>query len=164
MALVKRNTLNYLTDLVTFLALLAVALTGLLLKFVLPPGSSREGLVLLGMGRHDWGEVHFWSTVVLGGALLLHIALHWTWVCATTRRLLTGKSAAVSGRGRGAWGVLAIALLAGIFTGFVYLSRAMVETDREAAVEHRQQEHGAGEGRGMGRNEGGGQQRRGRGR
>lgn len=157
MALVKRNTLNYITDLVTFLALLAVALTGLLLKFVLPPGSSRERLVLLGLGRHDWGEVHFWSTVALGAALVLHIALHWSWVCGTTRRLLTGKSAAMSGQARGAWGVLAIAVVASIFVGFVALSRAMVERDTASAGEHRAQQSVERE-----QDQGGGQHRRGR--
>lgn len=142
MALAKRNTVNYLTDLATFVALLCVALTGLLLKFVLPPGSSRGGLSLLGLGRHDWGEIHFWATVALGAVLLLHIAMHWSWVCGTTKRLLTGKSATTTGRARASWGVAALLMIALFFGGFILIARANVTKDSEPERGQRIQESG----------------------
>lgn len=142
MALAKRNTVNYLTDLATFVALLCVALTGLLLKFVLPPGSSRGGLSLLGLGRHDWGEIHFWSTVALGVVLLLHIAMHWSWVCGTTKRLLTRKSATTTGRARASWGIGALLMIALLFGGFILIARANVMKDSEPERGQRIQESG----------------------
>jgi hypothetical protein len=45
-------------------------------------------LLLWGFGRHDWGAIHFWLSIALGVLIVLHIVLHWSWVCATTRRHL----------------------------------------------------------------------------
>jgi hypothetical protein len=124
MALIKRNTVNYATDGLTLLTLLGVASTGLLLKFVLPPGSGRTSLELLGMSRHEWGDVHFWTTVALGAVLLLHIALHWNWVCGMTHKILTRRTSRISEGARAAWGVVSLALIVGLLAGVVLLARA----------------------------------------
>ncbi len=84
----KRNRLNLIVDALTLLVLLAVVWTGLVLKFVLPQGSPKMGWTLMGLGRHDWGEVHFWITVSMGVLLLVHLALHWSWTCTTLAQLL----------------------------------------------------------------------------
>jgi hypothetical protein len=34
------------------------------------------------------GSIHFWLSIALGVLIVLHIVLHWSWVCATTRRYL----------------------------------------------------------------------------
>ncbi len=75
-----RSTLNFIIDVVAFLIMLAMVATGLLMRFVLPPGSGGRLSLWLGT-RHDWGEVHFWLAVGLAALLLLHLALHWSWVC-----------------------------------------------------------------------------------
>lgn len=77
----SRAGLNFLIDLAMFLVSLAMLVTGLLMRFVLPPGSGeRRGVWEL--TRHQWGDVHFWLAVGLAGLVLLHLVLHWRWVCA----------------------------------------------------------------------------------
>jgi hypothetical protein len=93
----RKNTLNFLVDLATLLAILSMIGTGLILKYSLPPGSGGRGLVLWSLGRHDWGDVHFWIAVSLGALLVVHIVLHWPWVVGTIRRL-TSRSGARTGR------------------------------------------------------------------
>ena len=84
-----RSTLNFVVDVVTLLVTLAMVATGLLLKVVLPPGSrGGRGLQLFGLGRHDWGDLHFALSVALGALLVLHIILHWAWVCSVASRLV----------------------------------------------------------------------------
>jgi len=92
----KKTWKNFWTDAVMFVQILALSATGIILKWVLPPGSG-HGLghghghghelndgtgpeTLLGLGRHDWGDVHFWIAVSLVAILVLHVILHWTWV------------------------------------------------------------------------------------
>ncbi|MHC4142953.1 MAG: DUF4405 domain-containing protein [Planctomycetota bacterium] len=92
----RKNTVNFLVDLATLLAILAMTGTGLILKYSLPPGSGGRGLVLWGLGRHDWGGIHFWIAVGLGLLLVVHLVLHWPWVVATFRRLTSGTGARVA--------------------------------------------------------------------
>ena len=71
----KRSTLHFAIDVVTFLVMLAMIATGLLVRFVLSPGSGQRR-ALWKYARHNWGAVHFWLAVALGsgaafGAVLL---------------------------------------------------------------------------------------------
>jgi hypothetical protein len=72
--------LNFWVDMASFVAVFGLVLTGGLIHFVLPAGTGRR-LAVLGMNRHDYGEIHFWLAVAAVALLVLHIALHWTWVC-----------------------------------------------------------------------------------
>jgi hypothetical protein len=87
---VKRN---FLVDLIAFVDLLLLTATGAILMWVLPPGSggghghghgagraASEAKTLLGLGRHDWGEIHFVLALLFLALMLLHLCLHWTWI------------------------------------------------------------------------------------
>jgi hypothetical protein len=103
-----RGSLLFWTDLVIALTFLAMIATGSILRWVLPPGSGGGGAHAgagLGRGfrggrgpltvqsfwdmtRHEWGDVHFWIAIALVGMVLLHLALHWGWIKASTWRCL----------------------------------------------------------------------------
>jgi len=55
--------------------------TGLALETRLPPGS-RGGhhLRMLGLDRHEWGELHFYVGLAVAALVLAHLALHWKWL------------------------------------------------------------------------------------
>jgi hypothetical protein len=88
----RRTTLNFIVDLIGFVDLLLLATTGVILKWVLPPGSGGQGRGfrggrggehikdLWGMGRHDWGDVHFVLSLLFLFLMLVHLILHWTWI------------------------------------------------------------------------------------
>jgi hypothetical protein len=62
----------------------ALAATGLLMRFVLPKGSG-ESLTLWGLGRHGWGGLHFWIAAAMLATIALHLILNWRWVVAVVR-------------------------------------------------------------------------------
>lgn len=89
----KKVWINFWVDLAMFVSMIGIAGIGAILQWVLPPGSGgggygfgrgagygREILTVLGMTRHDWGDVHFWLGVVFLLLLLVHIVLHWKWI------------------------------------------------------------------------------------
>jgi len=82
----SRNTLNFIIALVSTLIAVSMIATGLTLRFLLPPGSG-QARSLWTLTRHDWGDVHFWLAVALGSVILLHVAMHWSWVCGMMTRL-----------------------------------------------------------------------------
>ena len=73
--------LNFVIDVLTLLVLLAMVGTGLVIRYLLPPGSGGHGagprLELWGLGRHDWGDVHFWIAVATIVVTLIHIVIDW---------------------------------------------------------------------------------------
>ena len=104
----NRPKLNLIIDLVAFLCAVFLVVTGFLLEYTLPPGSGRLGtegfgpapgglqrpiLLLWGLTRHEWGNIHFYAAIGLMAALSLHLLLHWQWIAC----MIKGKPREGSG-------------------------------------------------------------------
>lgn len=97
----KRQFLNLVVDLASLLLIVALAATGLVIRFVLPPGSAgrrQGGWMLWGMGRHDWGDLHFWLSLAAAGIMIVHLVLHWAWIRSITLHLTKGTGSQPIGR------------------------------------------------------------------
>lgn len=83
----QKARLNFAVDFATLFLMIAMIGTGMIIKYILPPGSGRRGhgLMLWNLDRHGWGDVHFWLSIALLAILLVHVALHWSWVCNFVR-------------------------------------------------------------------------------
>ena len=75
-----RTTINFWLDLTAFLAMVGLGVTGGITRFVLPPGTGKSHL-LFGLGRHDYGTIHFYLGLAVVLLLAVHLALHWSWLC-----------------------------------------------------------------------------------
>jgi len=104
----NRPRLNLLVDAAAFAAFAFLTTTGVLSRYVLPPGSGRYA-TLWGLNRHGWGDIHFWVAVVLLGVLALHLVLHWKWILYAVK----GKRSEASGA-RLALGVVGLVGLLGL--------------------------------------------------
>jgi len=64
---------------------------------------------LWGLSRHDYGNIHFKLALAVIPLMLLHIILHWSWVCATIGSMLNLK---VGRHGRNSlYGILLLILI-----------------------------------------------------
>ncbi|HQR38099.1 MAG TPA: DUF4405 domain-containing protein [Blastocatellia bacterium] len=88
----NRTKINLAIDAVSFVAFLFLVTTGVLLHFLLPPGSGHWTTVWT-LDRHEWGEIHFWIALTLFASLGAHVALHWKWIVC----VLKGRQAEGSG-------------------------------------------------------------------
>ena len=117
----NRPQINLLIDIVALASAVFLIATGFLLEYTLPPGSGRLGtegfgvgpgglhrpiLLLWGLTRHEWGQVHFYLAIALTSVLSLHLLLHWQWIAC----MVQGKPRKGSGL-RVAVGILALASL-----------------------------------------------------
>ena len=85
----KRNTVNFWIDLFTFIVLFAKIWTGLLVHYVLLPGQGRgHALELWGLNRHEYGVIHFYLAIAMVALVVIHVWLHWSWLCNTIAVLL----------------------------------------------------------------------------
>lgn len=127
-----RGKTNYLVDVLTFGVILAMTATGLILRFVLPPGSG--GRALGQWTRHDWGDLHFWLAAGLGAIIVLHVALHWAWICGLTHRLFSSNPSShpTSALKRNLAGLAFLGGIAVVLAGMTWWASQMV-SDRPLA-------------------------------
>jgi hypothetical protein len=108
-AVLRRTTLNFIVDFAGFAAFVLLAASGVLMRYVLPPGSGHFSTVW-GLDRHEWGSIHFWVAVGFLSVLALHLFLHWRWIVTVLRgRPREGSGARM---GLGVVGLLALLVLA----------------------------------------------------
>lgn len=86
----SRTALNFWVDLATAILFAGLLGSGILMKWILPPGTcDAPGVkVWLGHSRHWWGDIHFWIAVALFALMIVHIWLHWAWVVSVWARLV----------------------------------------------------------------------------
>jgi hypothetical protein len=88
----NRTLLNLVIDLALAGIFLAMAATGYILAFALPPGTNKSTM-LWTLTRHEWGTIHSWISVALITILLIHLALHWQWIISViAKRIRESKS------------------------------------------------------------------------
>ena len=75
--IVKRTSVNFIVDVIAFSCFVYLAATGVLIRYVLPPGSGHFSTIW-GLDRHEWGSVHFWTAIVLLCTIAVHLILHWS--------------------------------------------------------------------------------------
>ncbi|MBZ0256163.1 DUF4405 domain-containing protein, partial [bacterium] len=72
----KRTVNNIIIDSIGYISFWVLVSTGIMMKFILLPGRSRganDPTSIMGWGRHDWGDVHFWASVIFVSAIVIHL-------------------------------------------------------------------------------------------
>lgn len=121
----SRARWHLLVDVLMAISGFALLQTGLLLYFVLPAHSRADAV--LGLTRHDWGEVHFYLAMSLLVLLLVHLTLNWNWVCGVVVKLFITPAGKL-GRGRMAAGIAALLLLLGMTVGLLWMAQNIKTT------------------------------------
>lgn len=110
--MVKRSSLswqtrqNWMVDATLFLGALVATLSGIYFLF-LPVGGYQGGRnpaygVTVLFGRETWDDFHTWGGLLMIIAVVLHLALHWSWVAMMARRLVRAMARKGSQFSRGA--------------------------------------------------------------
>ena len=96
----KKATANYWVDMITGVAFLFCAVTGLIRLFpeatVSVSGAGQP--VIVGISMSVWQTVHDWSGAVMAAGVGVHTALHFKWLVAMTGRMVRGRRGRERGR------------------------------------------------------------------
>lgn len=79
--MIRKHTQNIVVDIFSFLCLVVLLMTGLLIHYVLPRGSKGDNF--WGLTRHEWGDVHFWIAIIFSSIIIIHLILHSSWIKAS---------------------------------------------------------------------------------
>ncbi len=85
----SKNKTKFIVDTIGYFSFLVLLSTGIVMKYIVLPGSRRvegDATSLWNLTRHEWGDIHFWASVVFVLSLLIHMWLHWSWISSTLGR------------------------------------------------------------------------------
>ncbi|MBU8891398.1 MAG: DUF4405 domain-containing protein [Bacteroidales bacterium] len=95
----SKSNWNFIIDAIMFVLMAAIAGLGLLIKYILLPGTERwikygrsVDLTFWGIDRHDWGRIHLILAIALVVLLALHIILHWKLTICLFQNLIKVKN------------------------------------------------------------------------
>jgi len=87
--------INLLLDAALLIAFMAVSFAAVVVRFVFPPGPAAAGWTLWGLDYDAWGGIQFALLAVLAVGILVHVMLHWSWVCNVIASRLGRRGARV---------------------------------------------------------------------
>jgi hypothetical protein len=88
----SRTLVNFFLDCLLLALTLALVWSAILLRFVFPAATHAGGWRLWGMGYDAWADLQFALLGVFVFTVLLHLMLHWNWVCSVVVTRLLRRS------------------------------------------------------------------------
>jgi len=90
----KKALVNYWVDMVTGVAFLLCAVTGIMRLFPAETVSISSGgqAVILGISTAVWQTIHDWSGAIMAAGVGVHTVLHLRWLAHMTRRIASGDA------------------------------------------------------------------------
>ena len=124
----SRTNVNFLLDATLLLLFVALCICSAILEFVFPAGTRAEGWRLWSRTYNEWSRIRFSILSLMTIAVLLHVMLHWNWVCGVIESRLRDKSHRKGARDdprHTLWGVsllIVIFNVAGLIIGLAILT------------------------------------------
>ncbi|MBX3396967.1 MAG: DUF4405 domain-containing protein [Phycisphaerae bacterium] len=102
------SAINFILDGVMLIAFMVVLIAAAIVQFILPEPASAADTTLWGLTYTGWIKILSGTIAVFAVLVLIHLILHWNWVCGfVTSRLskALGRRVALTESTRTLWGV-----------------------------------------------------------
>lgn len=126
----SRTILNFLLDVALLLIFLSLIWVSTVLRFVFPPPTGAAGWTLWGFGYDAWANLQFNIVCLIILAVLVHVMLHWSWVCGVIAARLLGRKGAAARGDDGTQTLYGVATLTGLLLllgGLILAARVAVQ-------------------------------------
>jgi hypothetical protein len=133
----SRTVVNFVLDTILLTIVVTLLFISAVLRFVFPAPTIARGWRLWGHGYDAWANFQFMLLMVVALAVLLHVMLHWSWVCGVivTKLLRNGERKQKPDEGvQTLWGVGMLIVVVTILGFFVALANLTIEPAREPAT------------------------------
>lgn len=88
----SRTSLNIILDSGLLVVFTGLVWTSAVVRFIFPPAYESRGWQLWGLGLNEWMNIEFAMLSLLALGVLVHVMLHWSWVCGViASRFSRGK-------------------------------------------------------------------------
>lgn len=121
------SEINFLLDVLLLVLFVALCAAAVIVRFVFPPGPAAKGWMLWGFDYDAWGGIQFGLLAVLAGGILVHVMLHWSWVCNLLASRLGGRKARVDEGVQTIYGVGLLIVLLNVIGITVAAAKLMIQ-------------------------------------
>lgn len=77
----SRSWINFWLDVLLLLLFCTLMAVATIVRFVFPPAAESHSWRLWGGTYDEWGNLQFGLVAALALSILVHVMLHWNWVC-----------------------------------------------------------------------------------
>ncbi len=77
----SRSWINFWLDSLLLCLFCALMTVSVIVRFIFPPTTESRSWRLWGATHDDWANAQFCLVAALALGILLHLMLHWSWVC-----------------------------------------------------------------------------------
>lgn len=88
----SRTMVNFWLDAALAVIFACLCITAVIVQFVFPVGVAARGWSLWGLSYGAWSSLQFGLIALLGLGVLVHVMLHWPWVCSVFAKRVLGRS------------------------------------------------------------------------
>lgn len=98
-----------------------------MLQVVFPAPTSADGWVLWGLSFDQWRDAQFFSLCLFAGLVLVHVMLHWNWVCSVIATQVLRRNRPDSGM-QTIYGVAILIVLLNLIVGGIIVAILTVKS------------------------------------
>ncbi len=134
----SRTAVNFLLDAALLAVFVFLMAASAIVRFVFPPGTTAAGWQLWGLGYDEWSAIQFALVALLALGVLVHVMLHWSWVCGVVANRVAKRKGKVDDGLQTIYGVgllIVICNVVGLLLAAAALSVREPSTDRRAQTE-----------------------------
>lgn len=107
---ISKTAVNFWLDALLLVLFVVLCWSSLIVRYVFPPGPQSQGWQLWGWDYMQWSDFQFAALCLLALGILIHVMLHWSWVCGVVAsRVRQRQGASAAGKkddgSRTLWGV-----------------------------------------------------------
>lgn len=127
----SRTVVNFLIDVVLFSITLSLLVISAILRFVFPAPSTAAGWTLWGYGYDAWDNLQFALVALIGLAIVIHVMMHWSWVCGVVVRQIwrpANRTAKADDGSQTLWGVGLLIVVFNIMGALVGLALVCIRS------------------------------------
>lgn len=88
----QRTLINFWLDAILLILFLLLVWVSCVLQFVFPPGPNAAGWTLWNFDYVEWSRFHFALVCGMVLTILLHVMLHWSWVCGVIAMRIAARA------------------------------------------------------------------------
>jgi len=123
----SRTIINFLLDTLLLATFCALIWTAVVVRFVFPPAYDAKGWSLWGLSLDQWLTVQFAMVATLALGILIHVMLHWSWVCGViAARLGRDKKARIDNGAQTLYGVGLLIVILNVLGGATAAAALMI--------------------------------------
>jgi hypothetical protein len=90
----SRSWINFCLDCLLLCLFSALMTTATVVRFIFPPAIESRSWRLWGGTYDDWANAQFGLVAALAFGILIHVMLHWSWICGLLATRLSGNKKA----------------------------------------------------------------------